>query len=155
MLARAALWSGSVGSLVTAAVLAYWGRRERGAAVQPVNAPSHWLWRGEALAQRGFTLRHTIPGYLIHHGSSVFWAVFFEHLLLDRPPNAARAAAAGLGVAAVAAGVDLKLTPQRLTPGFERHLSGKALTVMYAAFGVALFAAHQVARRRAGQARRS
>jgi hypothetical protein len=143
----AALWSGSVASLATVAVLAWYGRSERAAAVQPVNAPSHWIWRDEALHQRRASLRHTLPGYLIHHASSVFWAVFFERLLLDRPHIPSRAAVLAAGVAGVAAGVDLKLTPQRLTPGFDRQLSARALTVLYATFGVALFAAHAVRRR--------
>ncbi|ANN67075.1 hypothetical protein [Bordetella bronchialis] len=146
-LLRAALWSGSVASLASVAVLAYAGRRERASALAPVNAPSHWLWRDEALHEQGFTLRHTLPGYLIHHGSSVFWAVFFEHLLLDRPHNAARAAALAAAVAGVAAGVDLKLTPKRLTPGFERQLRPRALVAMYSVFGAALYAAHVLRRR--------
>src|SRR5690606_8083831 len=43
--------------------------------------------------------------------------------------------------AAVAAGaclVDLRCTPQRLTPGFERRLSPSSLFVVYAAFGIGL-----------------
>jgi hypothetical protein len=146
--ASAALWSGSVASVATMALLAYSGHRQRGSAWAPVNAPSHWLWRDEALRQPGFTVRHTVPGYLIHHASSVFWAAFFEHLLLDRPHFAPRTAAVAATVAAVAAGVDLKLTPKRLTPGFERQLRPRALTVMYGAFGLALYAAHALRRRR-------
>jgi hypothetical protein len=146
-LARAALWSGSVASVATTGVLAWYGRRERAAALAPVNAPSHWIWREEALRESGFTLRHTVAGYLIHHASSVFWAVFFERLLVDRPHSPPRAAVAALGMAGVAAAVDLKFTPQRLTPGFERHLSARALTVLYGAFGLTLFAAHALRRR--------
>lgn len=140
--ASAALWSGGAASIATMAVLAYSGHRQRGSALAPVNAPSHWLWRDESLRQAGFTLRHTVPGYLIHHASSVFWAAFFEHLLFDRPHYAPRTAALALTVAAVAAGVDLKLTPKRLTPGFERQLRPLALTVMYGVFGLALYAVH-------------
>ncbi|CAM3627040.1 DUF2938 domain-containing protein [Bordetella sputigena] len=151
--ASAALWSGGVASLATMAVLAYSGHRQRGSALAPVNAPSHWLWRDESLRQPGFTLRHTVPGYLIHHASSVFWAAFFEHLLFDRPHYAPRTAALALTVAAVAAGVDLKLTPKRLTPGFERQLQPLALTVMYGAFGLALYAVHAWRRRRGERAR--
>ncbi|AOB31306.1 hypothetical protein AKI39_12320 [Bordetella sp. H567] len=140
-LARAAAWSGSVASAASMAVLAYFGRRER-KGMAPMNAPSHWLWREESLRERGFTVRHTVAGYLIHHGSSVFWAVPFEYLLLEGPHRPRRIAVLGLTLAAVAAGVDLKLTPKRLTPGFERHLDGSSLAIVYGVFGLALGAAH-------------
>ncbi|WP_198297628.1 hypothetical protein [Bordetella genomosp. 9] len=152
-LGLATLWSGSVASLASAAVLAWCGRRERGAPAQPVNAPSHWLWREEALRQRGFTLRHTVSGYLIHHGSSMLWAACYERLMFDRAHRAPRAAALALTVAGVAAAVDLKLTPQRFTPGFEKHLSAGALAAMYGVFGLALFGAHAVRRRLTDPAR--
>jgi hypothetical protein len=152
-LARAALHSGSVASVVSMAVLAYFGRRQRRSALAPANAPSHWIWRDEALRERGFTLRHTVTGYLIHHGSSVFWAVFFERLLLDRPHRPVRSGGVALAVAAMAAAVDLKLTPQRFTPGFEHHLSAGALTTMYSAFGAALYAVHALRGRVSGSAR--
>jgi hypothetical protein len=141
-LLRAASWSGSIASLVSMALLAYRGHRERSGALMPVNAPSHWLWRDESLRQRGFTLRHTAVGYLIHHASSVLWATFFERLLLRRPHEPKRVAALALTTAALAAGVDLKLTPNRFTPGFERQLSRKSLVWMYGAFAVGLFGAH-------------
>jgi hypothetical protein len=149
-LALAALYSGSVASIVSMAVLAYFGRRQQRSALAPANAPSHWIWRDEALHERGFTLRHTVPGYLIHHGSSIFWAVFFERLLLDPPHHPARAGGVAMAVAALAAAVDLKLTPRRFTPGFEHHLSGGALATMYAAFGAALFAVHALRGRVSG-----
>jgi hypothetical protein len=148
---RNALHSGSVASIVSTVVLAYFGRQQRRSALAPVNAPSHWLWREESIRAREFTLRHTVTGYLVHHGSSVFWAALFERLLrdhpLDRPHRLPHCAATAMTVAALAAGVDLKLTPQRFTPGFERHLSGGALAVMYGAFGVALFAAYALRKR--------
>ncbi|ESJ25561.1 hypothetical protein B551_0203050, partial [Cupriavidus sp. HPC(L)] len=45
---------------------------------------------------------------------------------------------AGLAVAAAACVVDLRLTPKRLTPGFERRLSPWSLALVYVAFGLAL-----------------
>ncbi|MNT44739.1 hypothetical protein D3C72_1812800 [compost metagenome] len=41
-------------------------------------------------------------------------------------------------MAGLACLVDLKCTPHRLTPGFERRLSPRMLTLVYLAFGLAL-----------------
>ncbi|CAM3567546.1 hypothetical protein [Bordetella flabilis] len=152
-LARLAWYSGGVASVVSMAVLAYFGHREIRSALATANAPSHWIWRDEALRARGFTLRHTVAGYVIHHASSILWASVFERLLRDPPHHPARAGGIALAVAALAATVDLKLTPQRFTPGFEHHLSAGALAVMYGAFGAALFGVHALRGRVSGWAR--
>ena len=73
---------------------------------------------------------------------SVCWAALYEkrfgHYAEQGRPGAALAS--GLGVAALAALVDLRGTPRRLTPGFERRLSGRSLAWVYTAFGLALAA---------------
>jgi hypothetical protein len=55
-----------------------------------------------------------------------------------------------VAVAALAYFVDYRLTPRRLTPGYERRLSGRALLAVYAslAAGLALGGLLQAARRR-------
>jgi hypothetical protein len=94
-------------------------------------------------------LRHTVPGYLIHHGSATFWSVLFERLcghLLDRKETATT-----LGVATAASAVacfaDYQLTPKRFQPGYEQHLSRPALAVVYGAFGVGLALGAMLCRR--------
>jgi hypothetical protein len=51
-------------------------------------------------------------------------------------------------VAAIANVVDFKLTPQRLTPGFEKHLSKRSLAIVYVSFAAGLAAAAYVRQRR-------
>jgi hypothetical protein len=48
---------------------------------------------------------------------------------------------------AAAAVVDLALTPQRSTPGFERRLSARSLVMVYGAFALGVAAGSFVARR--------
>jgi hypothetical protein len=43
-------------------------------------------------------------------------------------------------VSALAAVVDLKLVPHRLTPGFQERLSSKSLALVYGSFAAGLFA---------------
>lgn len=142
------LGSGSLASLASAAVLAWCGQREAGSPFAAINAPAHWLWGRESLHRDGPSLRHTLTGAAVHHGSSLFWALFYEWLQARRDsPSPATVVADAAATTAVAAMVDLKLTPQRLTPGFERRLSRSSLAGVYVAFAAGLALA-VLARRR-------
>ncbi len=132
--------SGAVASLLSAAALLLAGARQNGAAAAPVNAISHWIWDRPALAVDAASARHTLAGYLIHHGASVWWATLHARAWGTRrrakPPGPALAGAAA--VAAVACLVDLRFTPRRFTPGFEQRLSAAALVGVYACFALGL-----------------
>jgi hypothetical protein len=146
---RRGLVGGATSSVLSTAALALLGRREAGSAYAPTNAVSHWIYGDEALHENAPTLRHTVPGYLIHHGSAMFWSVLLERVcgrLFDR-----REPALTLGVAAAASAVacfaDYQLTPKRFQPGFEAHLSRPSLAVVYGAFGVGLALGAMLSRR--------
>lgn len=137
---RDAVASGTAASLLSTLCLLWFGHREHGSAANPTNAISHWVWGDGVLAARRPSARHTLVGYAIHHAASVFWAFFYETLCRPRHPGRglgprARDAAA---IAAAAYVVDTRFTPHRLTPGFERRLSGPALFGVYAAFAIGL-----------------
>jgi hypothetical protein len=139
---REGLVSGTAASIASAAALALAGRREAGAAAAPTNATSQWIWGDRALSEDRPTLRHTATGYLIHHGASLFWAVLHARAWNGRAqrlrPGPALAGAAA--ASAVACFVDFKMTPHRLTPGFEHRLSRGALGVVYGCFALGLAA---------------
>jgi hypothetical protein len=143
------LVGGLTSSLLSTAALAALGKREAGSAYAPTNAVSHWLWGDEAAAHREISARYTLPGYLIHHGSAMFWSVIFERLcgeVLDRK-NPALTLGVGTAASAVACFVDYRLTPDRLKPGYEKHLSPQSLAVVYGAFGVGLALGAMLCRR--------
>jgi len=140
--ARDAAVSGSLAAVASTAALAIAGRIETGSPVAPTNATSRWIHGDRAATYDEPDLRHTVLGYAIHHGASVFWAAIF-HRLVGRRIDAGDTLAAiggGLGVAAVACFVDYQLTPRRLQPGFEMRLSRPALAAVYAMFGLGLAA---------------
>lgn len=145
---RRAVVSGSAASAASTAALAVCGRHEIGSAAAPTNAISHWLWGERALRHDGASLRHTLLGYGIHHLASIFWAALYEKYAAPAARSTPEVLAAAAAVSAIACFVDYRMTPQRLTPGFERRLSREALLVVYAAVGVGLAAATLAERRR-------
>ncbi|WP_442594072.1 hypothetical protein ACSBPU_21510 [Parapusillimonas sp. JC17] len=137
---KQAVRSGSSASLASGLALLAGGASDCRSAMAPVNAVSHWIWDEKALRQHRGSLRYSASGYAIHHLASIFWALFYESLAHRRNANPTKteALASGAAIAAVACFVDLRCTPKRLTPGFERRLSTKSLVMVYAAFGIGL-----------------
>jgi hypothetical protein len=134
------LVGGAASSIVSTAALALLGRAEGSTAYAPTNAVSHWIWGDEAAEHEGFSLKYTLTGYAIHHVSATFWSVLFEKLAgerLDRKDLRVTLAASA-ATSAIACFADYQLTPQRLKPGYEKHLSKKSLAGVYAAFAVGL-----------------
>lgn len=154
--------SGSVASVLSAAALVLEARREAGAPAAGLNAISHWIWDTPALHEDCASARHTMSGYLIHHAASIWWGTWHARLWGARPA-AKRPVPALLGAAAasaIACAVDYRMTPERLTPGFEHRLSSRALFAVYAAFALGLalgslaVPAAQLAAREGGDAER-
>lgn len=145
---RAGVLSGSIASVLSAAVLAWRGQRDCGSCYGPTNAISHWIWGDEATMHDEPSVRHTVAGYVIHHASSMLWAVVYERLFGERADRkeASPAIAGAATVAALACFVDYNLTPHRFEPGFEQRLSNRSLCMVYGAFGIGLAACGLVVR---------
>lgn len=145
-LLKRATVSGSYASVASTAALLHGGVKDCSSAFAPVNAVSHWVWDRKSLHMDGPSWRYTATGYVIHHAASIFWAVSYEALqqwLARRRATRLQKAevlASAATVALVACVVDLRCTPERLTPGFERRLDTRSLLGVYAAFcaGLAL-----------------
>ena len=137
---RTGLVAGAFASVASSVVEMMRGKRETGRCVAPTNATSHWVWDRSALHVYAPTLRHTALGYAIHHAMSTFWAVLYAWAHGNRPrARSVPSQLAGSAVAAVVAcTVDYTITPRRLTPGFEVHLSRPAMALVYAAFALGL-----------------
>jgi hypothetical protein len=146
---RNGLWSGSAASLATTAVLASRGDSERRDPYGPLNGPSQWVWGKSGAYKRGFSVRHTVAGYLIHHAMSIFWATLFEKAFGRRVAGGSVLETVGCAAATslMACIVDYKVVPGRFTPGFEKQLSRTSMAFTYGAFALALAAAALLARR--------
>lgn len=143
------LITGGIAAATTVGMLAVCGVRDNNSPVAPINAVSHVIWGDAALHQNQATFAHSLPGLLIHGASAIFWGVVYEKVFGQRrrPSMSATICEATLATAAIAA-VDLKLVPDRLTPGFERRLSRASLFLVYAALGVGLAAGTRIVARR-------
>ncbi|BEU94696.1 hypothetical protein ACDW_04010 [Acidovorax sp. DW039] len=132
--------AGTCASVLSAAVLLLAGRREAGSAAAPLNAVSHWYWGDEALGQQQTDVQHTVVGYLTHHAASVFWAALLSAFLQREPREVSlrKVMVSSAVTSALACAVDFKMTPKRLTPGFEHRLSRKTLGGTYLLFAVGL-----------------
>lgn len=149
MLGEAAL-SGSLAAMASAGVLALAGARQTPSAAAPMNATSQWVWgQREALEADQPDARHTVLGYVTHHLAATFWAVLLARAVRERSDmrEPLPALAAGAATSAIAAAVDFKLTPERLTPGFQHRVSKPALVAAYAVFALGLAAGTVAARR--------
>lgn len=137
---RRALVSGSLASVFSTAVLAWLGYRRYRKPAAPTNATSHWLWGDDdAYLASEPTLRHTGLGYATHHASACMWAFLYERWLAARPdPSNLEIIRDAAAMTLIAAFVDYRLTPPRLRPGFETHLSRAGLVAAFAAFGAGL-----------------
>ena len=132
--------AGSAASVASAAALVAAGRSENSHAAAPLNAISHWIWDRPALYKNQPSLRHTLVGYLVHHGASIFWATLHARAWCWRPQAKKPAAvvAGAAATAAIACVVDYRLTPRRLTPGFEHRLSHGSMAAVYMCFALGL-----------------
>lgn len=137
--AGATLAPGLLSAALSLAVLAWRGRADTGSASAPLNAVSHMLWGDEALRTDATTPEHTLVGGTVHALSALFWAALYAwgHRRRGRP-TLANALVDAAAVSALAAVVDFKVVPKRLTPGFERRLSTPSLASVYVALGLGL-----------------
>lgn len=149
---REGMVSGGLASIASTVALAVAGRRENKRTAAPVNAISHWIWGNPALAKNAMTWRYTAAGYLVHHAASLFWATLHARVWANAQQERTPAANAisSTATAAVACLVDFRLTPHRLTPGFQHRLSRPAIALVYGCFalGLALGSRKGAARRR-------
>jgi hypothetical protein len=138
-IATDAILSGTAASLASAAALMAGSRMRDGSWAGGLNGPSQWLWGEPEAYTRRATFRHTAIGYAIHHSTSIFWAVLYEAIFGTRKKKPAlQHCTEAVASAATAYVVDYHLTPRRLRPGFEKHVSPTGMVAVYAAFAAGL-----------------
>jgi hypothetical protein len=127
--------SGSTAGVASALAAAYAVKIGGHRPAAAFNAVSHCLWSKRAFRQEQTSVRYTALGAGIHIGSAIFWGVLFEAL---RGPSTKRMTPLGAAAvtAVVAYVVDYHVVPKRVTPGYDVHMSKRALAGTYVALAV-------------------
>ena len=131
---RRAVFVGSVASVVSTLMVSRRSALDSGTPASGTNSTSHWLWGERAHHRRDVTLRYTGVGFVIHHLCSIFWGAVYERWFVDPKDVFSRMAGKAVAVSALAAAADYLVTPKRLTPGFERHLTLRSMVLVYVTF---------------------
>ena len=138
---RNCLVSGLAGGLLSHVVTALRGHSEQGRANLPMQDVSHIAWGNDPKSDTGRKPHNVAIGAALHHGASIFWAVFFEALFGRRAERSTAAALTGGATVAAAAYVtDYHIVSDRFKPGFEAHLSNRSLFLVYASLAIGLAA---------------
>jgi hypothetical protein len=128
--------SGGVAAVLTPLAIALCGKVEQGRAIAPVNAISHILWGDKAARRTRPSLKYTLAGLALNTAAVAGWAALYRALPKTVRSGIARSLVGGAAVAAVAYVTDYHVVPKRLTPGFEKRLSGASLLAVYATLAV-------------------
>lgn len=129
-------------TVATTALTAWLGKRETGSAAAPFNATSHIVHGDEAAWHDETSAKYTLTGVLLNAAAMAAWSGVQELAFgrWARKGAPARAVAGGAATSALAYVTDYYVVPKRLTPGFEKRLSKKAMLITYVALALALAA---------------
>lgn len=132
--------SGGVAAMAVNAATTALGRVETGHALAPLNAVSHVLWGDKAAEMDAASMKYTFNGLAINSGAAVFWATIYEKFFGEAADqgNVPMAILGGGAVAGLAYVVDYHVVPERLTPGYDKRLSGKSMAVLYGVLALGL-----------------
>jgi hypothetical protein len=136
-----AIGSSASAAIATTAAIAACGRQEDVSPWAPLNAISHIAWGDEAASHVSRSWKYSATGIGLNTSAMVLWGAVYACLASRATTRSASPAlAAGIATAATAYMVDYHVVPERLTPGFEKRLSGRSLFVIFASLALGLAA---------------
>ena len=156
------LVSGAAGGIASHVVASIFSQKDNRRSELPMHAVSHIAWGDAPESHQGLTRRNYILGTALHDGACLFWAPFFEGLFGRAAEKSTTAALVGGATIATSAYItDYHIVPGRFRPGFEAHISNRAMFFVYAGLALGLAAAarlrglrnHQVENRDKGEER--
>ncbi len=122
------------GATTAAVMLA--GMYETGSPWSPINAIAHIVDGDEVSQPAEFSPRESCIGLGVNAGAMLGWGILYEAGLAACRKRSNPAAAAT--ASALAALIDYKMVPPRLSPGIEKTLSPKAVTFAYVVLAATL-----------------
>jgi hypothetical protein len=136
----AVLRAGVLGGLLSLATMAWRGRADVKAAAAALNAPGQWIHGSKVLRRNAASPRYTLTGVAVHLASGFFWTALLHRLRSERSRRTKRNALVDvIAVTVLAAVVDLRVVPHRLSPGFQDRLRPASVALVYASYAAGLF----------------
>lgn len=133
--------AGAGAAAATTATLLCLGHQRDQSAWAPLNAVSHMAYGDAAALHTELSARYTGTGAALNTAAMVAWAGVYAGAMRSLPGSRWPAAVAvGAAVSAAAYVIDYHVVPYRLTPGFEKRLSGSAMFAIYTALAGGLAA---------------
>jgi hypothetical protein len=146
------LGSSASAAIATTAAIAACGQHEDASGWAPLNAV-----RGDETALHATpSWKYSATGIGLNAAAMLLWGAVYACLARrDSTRSTPRALAAGLTTAATAYVVDYHVVPERLTPGFEKRLSGGSMFVIFGSFATGLAVGDLLTQATTGMAKRS
>ncbi len=134
------VYVGALSGAASALVAAACGKVENHNAVAPINDISHIAWGDDAFNHAEPSLKYTLTGLALNDSAHFSWALLFEKFFGEAAEQGKvpQALLGGALVSGIAYLTDYHLVPPRLTPGFEKHLSSRALLLIYVVLALSL-----------------
>lgn len=133
--------AGSAATALTTATVLCLGHERDSSMWAPLNAVSHIAYGDEAAAHTELSSQYTGTGAALNTAAVFSWAAMHAGVMRAMPrQDLPSAIGAGAAVAAIAYVVDYYVVPRRLTPGFEKRLSGTSLFWIYSSLAAGLAA---------------
>ena len=135
------LAAGTGATALTTATILCLGYERDSSMWAPMNAVSHIPFGDEAAAHTELSATYTGTGTALNTAAMFSWAALHAGVMQLLPRrDLPSAIGAGIAVSAAAYVVDYHVVPRRLTPGFEKRLSGRSLFWIYSALAAGLAA---------------
>ncbi|MBY0497064.1 MAG: hypothetical protein K2Y23_22910 [Cyanobacteria bacterium] len=135
------LAAGSAATALTTATILCLGHERDSSMWAPLNAVSHIAFGDEAAAHAERSTKYTGTGTALNTAAMFSWAAMHAGVMKMLPrQDLPSAIGAGVAVSAAAYAIDYYVVPRRLTPGFEKRLSGRSLFWIYSALAAGLAA---------------
>jgi len=141
--------AGSAATALTTATILCLGHERDASMWAPLNSVSHITFGDEAARHTELSAKYTGTGTALNTAAIFSWAALHAGVMRMLPRRDVPAAiGAGAAVAAIAYVTDYYVVPRRLTPGFEKRLSGRSLFWIYSALAAGLAAGYVTRTRR-------
>lgn len=133
--------AGSAATALTTATVLCLGHERDSSTWAPLNAVSHITYGDEAADHTEWSPKYTGTGAALNTAAMFSWAAMHAGVMRAIPrQDLPSAVGAGAAVAAIAYVVDYYVVPRRLTPGFEKRLTGSSLFWIYSSLAAGLAA---------------